>query len=111
MGRSCVTYTSSLDIYCTALIFRRYLGMFFSTPPPGPGSRPPLPLLDLLLCPVGETYKIRDHKYSKMGKGVAYANGVPVAPPTMTTCTGEALSNVSRGDYRIPDRRFGMRVL
>lgn len=53
----------------------------------------------------GETYAIRDHKYSKMGRGVAYKNGVKQIPPTMTTSTTEAFSNVERGDYHIPDRR------
>lgn len=60
--------------------------------------RPPPPA-------VGETYENRDNKYSKMGKGVAYENGVAPAPPTMTTCSGRAFSNVARGDYQIPDRR------
>ncbi|CAM9946087.1 unnamed protein product [Ectocarpus sp. 12 AP-2014] len=53
----------------------------------------------------GETYESRDNKYSRMGKGVAYENGVAPAPPTITTCSGEAFSNVSRGDYQVPDRR------
>lgn len=54
----------------------------------------------------GETYDIRDHKYSKMGRGVAYENGVSPAPATMRTCTSEAFSNVVRDDYHIPDRRW-----
>lgn len=53
----------------------------------------------------GESYDIRDNKYSKMGRGVAYEKGVPLPPPTMTTCSVEAFSNVNKGDYHIPDRR------
>lgn len=41
-----------------------------------------------------------------MGRGVAYENGVSPAPATMSTCTSEAFSNVARGDYHIPDRRW-----
>lgn len=69
----------------------------------------PCPLIAVLNDPatVGETYDIRDHKYSKMGRGVAYEKGVSPAPATMSTCTNEAFSNVARGDYRIPDRRWG----
>lgn len=99
--------------HCTALYFCRccFQGILCDSllPPPRTSRHPtPAPLLRFL---AGETYEIRDHKYSKMGRGVAYDSGLSVTPATMTTCTGEAFSNVSRGDYHIPDRRFGKHIL
>lgn len=53
----------------------------------------------------GETYAIRDHKYSKMGRSVTYKHGVSQSPATMTTCSAEAFSNIEKGAYQVPDRR------
>lgn len=53
----------------------------------------------------GETYAIRDHKYSKMGRSVTYKHGVSQGPATTTTCSSEAFSNIEKGAYQVPDRR------
>ncbi|CAM9198923.1 unnamed protein product, partial [Hapterophycus canaliculatus] len=40
-----------------------------------------------------------------MGRGVAYEDRVSPVFATTSTCSGEAFSNVARGDYHVPDRR------
>ena len=65
----------------------------------------PITALYVLILRAGETYAIRDHKYSKMGRSVTYKNGVSQDPATMTTCSSEAFSNIEKGTYQVPDRR------